>query len=180
MDTLHWHNSPLNMSQCGSKGSPINIAQMVACVGQQSVGGKRAPNGFKVPIHTSPFTNQMTSHQPYTLYTSLVPLKQLLMYNLYHICTHMSQFHWAPKILIANSANLTMKPALALAWVFLHSLLLCHFVQLQPACCTMSLVVLDHAAYILQQPAQLMLPAVSTNRYHHCLNPLLLRYCPKQ
>ncbi|DBB09251.1 hypothetical protein WJX82_001205 [Trebouxia sp. C0006] len=47
MDTLHWHNSPLNMSQCGSKGSPINIAQMVACVGQQSVGGKRAPNGFK-------------------------------------------------------------------------------------------------------------------------------------
>lgn len=23
------------MSQCGSKGSPINIAQMVACVGQQ-------------------------------------------------------------------------------------------------------------------------------------------------
>lgn len=48
MDTLHWHNSPLNMSQCGSKGSPINIAQMVACVGQQSVGGKRCPNGFKV------------------------------------------------------------------------------------------------------------------------------------
>lgn len=48
MDTLHWHNSPLNMSQCGSKGSPINIAQMVACVGQQIVGGKRAPNGFKV------------------------------------------------------------------------------------------------------------------------------------
>ncbi|KAK9865213.1 hypothetical protein WJX84_010418 [Apatococcus fuscideae] len=47
MDTLHWHNSPLIMSQCGSKGSPINIAQMVACVGQQSVGGKRAPNGFK-------------------------------------------------------------------------------------------------------------------------------------
>ena len=36
MKTLHWHNSPLIMSQCGSKGSPINIAQMVACVGQQS------------------------------------------------------------------------------------------------------------------------------------------------
>lgn len=34
------------MSQCGSKGSPINISQMVACVGQQSVGGRRAPNGF--------------------------------------------------------------------------------------------------------------------------------------
>ena len=53
MDTLHWHNSPLNMSQCGSKGSPINIAQMVACVGQQNVGGKRCPNGFKVIINLS-------------------------------------------------------------------------------------------------------------------------------
>ena len=47
MRTLHWHNAPLIMSQCGSKGSPINIAQMVACVGQQSVSGKRAPDGFK-------------------------------------------------------------------------------------------------------------------------------------
>lgn len=44
------HNSPLIMSQCGSKGSPINIAQMVACVGQQSVGGKRAPNGFQASL----------------------------------------------------------------------------------------------------------------------------------
>jgi len=47
MKTLHRTNSPFIMSQCGSKGSPINIAQMVACVGQQSVGGNRAPNGFK-------------------------------------------------------------------------------------------------------------------------------------
>ena len=47
MSTLPAHNSPLCMSQCGSKGSPINIAQMVACVGQQSVSGKRAPNGFQ-------------------------------------------------------------------------------------------------------------------------------------
>ena len=46
MKTLAGHNSPLVMSQCGSKGSPINIAQMVACVGQQSVGGRRCPNGF--------------------------------------------------------------------------------------------------------------------------------------
>ncbi|KAK6935961.1 RNA polymerase Rpb1, domain 5 [Dillenia turbinata] len=46
MKQLHWRNSPLIMSQCGSKGSPINISQMVACVGQQSVGGRRAPNGF--------------------------------------------------------------------------------------------------------------------------------------
>ena len=35
MRTLAPHNSPLIMSQCGSKGSPVNIAQMVACVGQQ-------------------------------------------------------------------------------------------------------------------------------------------------
>lgn len=34
------------MSQCGSKGSPSNISQMVACVGQQSVSGARVPNGF--------------------------------------------------------------------------------------------------------------------------------------
>jgi len=47
MAGLHRHNSPLIMSQCGSKGSPINIAQMVACVGQQSVGGQRVPNGFR-------------------------------------------------------------------------------------------------------------------------------------
>lgn len=47
METLDHHNSPLIMSQCGSKGSAINIAQMVACVGQQSVGGKRCFNGFK-------------------------------------------------------------------------------------------------------------------------------------
>lgn len=46
MNTLHWRNSPLIMSQCGSKGSPINISQMVVCVGQQSVGGRRAPDGF--------------------------------------------------------------------------------------------------------------------------------------
>nr|XP_043612911.1 DNA-directed RNA polymerase III subunit 1-like [Erigeron canadensis] len=46
MEKLKWRNSPLIMSQCGSKGSPINISQMIACVGQQSVGGQRAPNGF--------------------------------------------------------------------------------------------------------------------------------------
>lgn len=34
------HNSPLIMTLCGSKGSKINISQMVACVGQQAVSGK--------------------------------------------------------------------------------------------------------------------------------------------
>lgn len=52
LNSLHYHNSPLIMSLCGSKGSPINIAQMVACVGQQSVNGARCPNGF--PDRTLP------------------------------------------------------------------------------------------------------------------------------
>ena len=43
---LHHLNAPLTMARCGSKGSFINISQMIACVGQQSVGGKRMPNGF--------------------------------------------------------------------------------------------------------------------------------------
>ena len=40
------HNAPLTMALCGSKGSTINISQMVACVGQQAVGGQRPPDGF--------------------------------------------------------------------------------------------------------------------------------------
>ena len=40
------HNAPLMMTQCGSKGSKINIAQMIACLGQQTVSGSRVPNGF--------------------------------------------------------------------------------------------------------------------------------------
>ena len=38
---LNHRNSPLCMAQCGSKGSPLNISQMIACLGQQSVGGSR-------------------------------------------------------------------------------------------------------------------------------------------
>eukprot|EP00959_Pyramimonas_sp_CCMP1952_P456014 9472474-Pyramimonas_sp.AAC.1 len=34
------------MASCGSKGSTINISQMIACVGQQAVGGERIQNGF--------------------------------------------------------------------------------------------------------------------------------------
>ncbi|XP_059158515.1 DNA-directed RNA polymerase III subunit RPC1-like [Physella acuta] len=44
---LHKTNSPLNMAICGSKGSFINISQMIACVGQQAISGKRVPNGFE-------------------------------------------------------------------------------------------------------------------------------------
>ena len=39
-------NRMLNMVVAGSKGSSINIGQMIACVGQQNVDGKRIPNGF--------------------------------------------------------------------------------------------------------------------------------------
>ena len=40
-------NSPLIMALSGSKGSTINISQMIACVGQQALNGKRVPNGFE-------------------------------------------------------------------------------------------------------------------------------------
>ncbi|XP_038060034.1 DNA-directed RNA polymerase III subunit RPC1-like isoform X2 [Patiria miniata] len=44
---LHKSNSPLTMAVCGSKGSFINISQMIACVGQQAISGHRIPNGFE-------------------------------------------------------------------------------------------------------------------------------------
>ncbi|XP_021363401.1 DNA-directed RNA polymerase III subunit RPC1-like isoform X1 [Mizuhopecten yessoensis] len=44
---LHKSNSPLTMAICGSKGSFINISQMISCVGQQAISGKRTPNGFE-------------------------------------------------------------------------------------------------------------------------------------
>ncbi|KAF4749028.1 pre-mRNA-splicing factor syf2 [Perkinsus olseni] len=39
-------NKPRIMAQCGSKGSPINLSQMIVCLGQQNVGGQRIQNGF--------------------------------------------------------------------------------------------------------------------------------------
>ena len=39
-------NSPLTMALCGSKGSLINVSQMVACVGQQAIRGERVPDGY--------------------------------------------------------------------------------------------------------------------------------------
>ena len=44
---LHRTNSPLTMALCGSKGSFINISQMIACVGQQAISGRRIPDGFE-------------------------------------------------------------------------------------------------------------------------------------
>ncbi|TIA40621.1 putative DNA-dependent RNA polymerase II largest subunit [Aureobasidium pullulans] len=40
-------NNAIQMARSGSKGSAINISQMTAVVGQQSVEGKRIPFGFK-------------------------------------------------------------------------------------------------------------------------------------
>ncbi|KAF2205301.1 DNA-directed RNA polymerase II subunit [Delitschia confertaspora ATCC 74209] len=40
-------NNAIQMARSGSKGSTINISQMTALVGQQSVEGKRIPFGFK-------------------------------------------------------------------------------------------------------------------------------------
>ncbi len=43
---LNNNNRMLNMVISGSKGSEINMGQMIACVGQQAVDGKRIPYGF--------------------------------------------------------------------------------------------------------------------------------------
>lgn len=46
LQELSRHNAPLIMSLCGSKGSKINLCQMIACVGQQIISGNRIANGF--------------------------------------------------------------------------------------------------------------------------------------
>ena len=43
---LDFSNRMMNMVISGSKGSDINMGQMIACVGQQAVDGKRIPYGF--------------------------------------------------------------------------------------------------------------------------------------
>src|SRR6478735_11983222 len=47
VDTLSRNNAPLIMAKSGSKGSDINVAQMVALVGQQIIGGSRVADGFQ-------------------------------------------------------------------------------------------------------------------------------------
>jgi DNA-directed RNA polymerase III subunit RPC1 len=46
-ETLSRNNAPLIMAKSGSKGLVINVAQMVAVVGQQIIGGERVPDGFQ-------------------------------------------------------------------------------------------------------------------------------------
>lgn len=40
-------SAALTMARCGSRGNPLNIAQMTAIVGQQALRGKRIETGFK-------------------------------------------------------------------------------------------------------------------------------------
>lgn len=47
MSELEHTNAPIIMATCGSKGSQINVSQMVSCVGQQIISGSRVPNGFQ-------------------------------------------------------------------------------------------------------------------------------------
>lgn len=46
MRELGTKNAPLIMAMCGSKGSMINVSQMVACVGQQAIRGERVADGY--------------------------------------------------------------------------------------------------------------------------------------
>lgn len=47
IDTLNKWNSPLIMAKSGSKGSNINVAQMITLVGQQMISGARVADGFQ-------------------------------------------------------------------------------------------------------------------------------------
>ena len=46
LKSLNADNRFVNMVNAGSKGSDLNISQMIACLGQQNIDGKRIPNGF--------------------------------------------------------------------------------------------------------------------------------------
>jgi DNA-directed RNA polymerase beta' subunit len=46
-DSLVAGNRFVTMVNAGSKGSEINISQMISCLGQQNVDGKRIPYGYK-------------------------------------------------------------------------------------------------------------------------------------
>ena len=46
LENLDEKNRVTNMVNCGSKGKSTNVAQIIACLGQQNVDGKRIPYGF--------------------------------------------------------------------------------------------------------------------------------------
>lgn len=47
LKSLRASNRFVTMFKAGSKGSELNISQMISCVGQQNVNGKRIPYGFE-------------------------------------------------------------------------------------------------------------------------------------
>jgi DNA-directed RNA polymerase II subunit RPB1 len=47
LKSLAANNRMVNMVKCGSKGSDVNIAQMIATLGQQAIEGKRIAYGFQ-------------------------------------------------------------------------------------------------------------------------------------
>ena len=54
-ENLNENNRFVTMVNAGSKGSDLNISQMISCLGQQNVDGKRIPYGFddrKLPHYT--------------------------------------------------------------------------------------------------------------------------------
>jgi DNA-directed RNA polymerase II subunit RPB1 len=46
LKSLDKNNRMIDMVSSGSKGSVINVSQMISCVGQQNIDGKRIPYGF--------------------------------------------------------------------------------------------------------------------------------------
>ena len=46
--SLDSDNRFVKMVEAGSKGSDLNISQMISCLGQQNVDGKRIPYGFEI------------------------------------------------------------------------------------------------------------------------------------
>ena len=61
--SLSKQNRFLMIVNSGSKGSPINVSQMLSCLGQQSVEGKRVPYGFehRTLPHFSKFDDSPTA-----------------------------------------------------------------------------------------------------------------------
>ena len=80
MNALPWSNTPRIMADCGSKGSPLNISQMVACVGQQAVGGMRIQNGF------------VNRTLPHFEYNSLTPSAKGFVANSFYSGLHPTEF----------------------------------------------------------------------------------------
>ena len=59
--SLSAENRFVKMVKAGSKGSDLNLAQMISCLGQQNVDGKRIPYGFD--DRTLPHFHKTTTHQ---------------------------------------------------------------------------------------------------------------------